>query len=338
MATYKGIKGVKVQTKATDPTASEAEGTVWYNSTGDALKYAIQGAGAWSSGGAMNTLRAQDAIAGTQTAAIITGGAHPPTYTPTNSESYNGTAWTEGNNLTQGRNLASGAGTQTAALTISGYYGYLSYAPEVESWNGTSWSEVADVNTARSQGGGCGLTNTAALLFGGESPPHPVSQPATESYNGTSWTEVNKLNTGRYMNSGSGSSTSALTTGGTPYLTSVESWDGTSWTEVNNLNIGRIGPVGAGTNNTSGLAIGGAISPLSPPASYLDVTEQWNGTSWTEIANLATGRMNGSGVGAASASTAIYAGGNPGSPASQGSVTTEEWNDPVYTIKTVTVS
>ena len=28
MATYKGIKGVKVVTKATDPTASEAEGTV----------------------------------------------------------------------------------------------------------------------------------------------------------------------------------------------------------------------------------------------------------------------------------------------------------------------
>jgi len=33
MATYKGVKGVKVVTKATDPTASEAAGTVWYNST-----------------------------------------------------------------------------------------------------------------------------------------------------------------------------------------------------------------------------------------------------------------------------------------------------------------
>ena len=42
MATYKGIKGVKVVTKTADPTASEAEGTVWYNSTGDALKYAIR--------------------------------------------------------------------------------------------------------------------------------------------------------------------------------------------------------------------------------------------------------------------------------------------------------
>ena len=31
MATYKGIKGVKVQSKASAPTASESIGTVWYN-------------------------------------------------------------------------------------------------------------------------------------------------------------------------------------------------------------------------------------------------------------------------------------------------------------------
>ena len=43
MATYKGIKGVKVQSKASDPTASEAIGTVWYNTTSNALKYAIEG-------------------------------------------------------------------------------------------------------------------------------------------------------------------------------------------------------------------------------------------------------------------------------------------------------
>ena len=50
MATYKGIKGIKVVTKTSDPTASEADATVWYNSTGNALKYAIQGAAAWASG------------------------------------------------------------------------------------------------------------------------------------------------------------------------------------------------------------------------------------------------------------------------------------------------
>jgi len=212
---------------------------------------------------------------------------------------------------------------------VSGYYGYLSYAPEVESWNGTSWSEESDVNTARSQGGGCGLTNTAALLFGGESPPHPVSNSATESYNGTSWTILNNLNTGRYMNTGSGSSTSAMTAAGVTVLANVETWDGTCWTEVNPLNTGRQGRNGAGDSNSTGLVFGGR-----PP--YIALTEKYDGTSWTEVADLAGARYNGSSCG--TSGNALLAGGNPGSPASEGSITTEEWSDPVYVIKTVTVS
>ena len=38
------------------------------------------------------------------------------------------------------------------------------------SWNGTSWTEVADLATGRSDGGGCG-NGTAAICFGGKSPP-----------------------------------------------------------------------------------------------------------------------------------------------------------------------
>ena len=37
MATYKGIKGVKVQSLASDPTL--VEGQVWYNTTTYALKF-----------------------------------------------------------------------------------------------------------------------------------------------------------------------------------------------------------------------------------------------------------------------------------------------------------
>ena len=80
MATYKGIKGVKVVTKTSDPTASESDGTVWYNSTSPtALKYSIQGAGSWASGGALNTGRhsLMSAKSGIQTASIVFGGASP---------------------------------------------------------------------------------------------------------------------------------------------------------------------------------------------------------------------------------------------------------------------
>ena len=39
MATYKGIRGSKVQSLASDPTASESVGRVWYNTTSNVLKY-----------------------------------------------------------------------------------------------------------------------------------------------------------------------------------------------------------------------------------------------------------------------------------------------------------
>ena len=78
MATYKGIKGVKVVTKTSDPTASQATGTVWYNSTSTALKYAIQGAGTWASSPAMPTPRGLAATIGITTAGMVIMGDSPP--------------------------------------------------------------------------------------------------------------------------------------------------------------------------------------------------------------------------------------------------------------------
>ena len=94
MATYKGIKGVRVVTKSSDPTASEAAGTVWYNSTSPtALKYAIEGAGAWAAANALNTARGGGASGGTQSACWFAGGG--PGVTGADMETYNGTSWTE---------------------------------------------------------------------------------------------------------------------------------------------------------------------------------------------------------------------------------------------------
>ena len=54
MATYKGIQGYSVQKLSSDPTASEAEGQLWYNSTAGKFKISTAGAGAWASGGNVN--------------------------------------------------------------------------------------------------------------------------------------------------------------------------------------------------------------------------------------------------------------------------------------------
>src|SRR5210317_1806808 len=100
MATYKEIFGTDVEVVSSDP-ANPVVGQVWYNTTTQELKGYKQFIGnAWSTGGSLNTARAQLAGAGTQTAGLTTGGevTGPPTESAA-TELYDGTSWTEVNDL-----------------------------------------------------------------------------------------------------------------------------------------------------------------------------------------------------------------------------------------------
>ena len=96
MATYKAIKGLKIQTFSGDhPNA--AAGDVWYNSTLGKLRVHKVGAGAWSSGANYPAARKMKTSFGTKSACIYVGGTFPPDSTDTNEcFEYNGTAWSEG--------------------------------------------------------------------------------------------------------------------------------------------------------------------------------------------------------------------------------------------------
>ena len=138
------------------------------------------------------------------------------------------------------------------------------------------------------------------------------------------------MNTGRIgLGSAGVTNTAALAFGGNPNTDATEKWDGTCWTTVNPLNSARQYFAGAGTS-TAALAFGG-----TPGASAL--TEKYDGTSWTEVSDLATAIFELGGVGVSS-SSAIAFGGATGPGPSGASNLAEAWNDPVYTIKTVTVS
>ena len=324
MATYKGIQGYSVQKLSSDPTASEAEGQLWYNSASGKFKISTAGAGAWSSGGALTTAR--DLLgggAGIQTAAMVASG-RTPTETA-NTETYNGTAWTEVNNLNEAKSWGASFGaTNTAAIYAGGHTPPPAFTVNAESWDGTSWTEDANINTAR-EGAASNGSQTSGLMYGGDNTP---VLDIVESWNGTSWAETADLNTARTGAGGAGSSnTSALAFGGEPTTGVTESWNGTSWTEVNNLNTARQRPIPAGTQ-TAALAAGG-----DPPGVAL--TEKWDGTSWTEVADLATARGGGGTAHSAPSGVALVTGGRQTSAMQ---TATEEWNDPVYTIKTVTVS
>ena len=182
MANYKGIKGFKVQSLASDPTL--VEGQVWYNTTGSALKY-LQGlgAGAWASGGAVLTPRNQLGGAGrSQTAGLIMGGIPAPTPGVAGklTESYDGTSWTEVNDLGTGRYGGGGTGTQTGALFFGGA---TPIVQNTEAWDGTSWTEVADLAYGRYNTGFGGVATNAFIATGDSTPTggHPTSEEWTQS-------------------------------------------------------------------------------------------------------------------------------------------------------------
>jgi len=324
MANYKGIKGFKVQSHASDPTANE--GQIWYNTTSYALKYDSIGAAAWSSGGNLNSgRRGNPGGCGTQTASLLAGGNIGPSGVQILVESYDGSAWTVKATLNAGKEYQPTVGTNTAAITFGGLTPPGATSAINEEWDGSAWTEVADLTTSRGWLGGSGTT-TAAIAFTGGTIPGPTRVTLTETWNGTSWTETADLNTGRQQPapSPSGSTTATLVVGGNlpPTTNKTETWNGTSWSEVANLNRNWTAGGGAGTSTSALIAAG--YNPTS------DV-EQWDGTSWTEVANLSTGRGNGSAAGASGVVALCYS----GAPDSNA---TEEWDASPAVVKTVTVS
>jgi hypothetical protein len=332
MAEYKGIKGFKVQSHASDPTANE--GQIWYNTASYALKYDAVGAGSWSSAPAVNTARRSMMGTGTTTAAVIAGGLGPYS---TATETYNGSAWsTSPATLTTGTQYNKGDGSSTAAIQFAGVIAPSGALTGVtETFNGSAWTaSPASLNTARQGPGNSTLgSTTASLCVGGQLITPGAGLDLTETFDGSTWTEVNDLNTSRKELGGAGTSTACLAIGGmltppssTGITAVVETWDGTSWSEVNPLNGKRVAAGSAGSN-TAAMLFGGT-SPAD-----VATTEIWDGSTWTEVADLATARNSQASAGASNQAALSISGYN-------GSNLTivEEWDGAPAVVKTVTVS
>ena len=327
MATYKGIQGYTVQKLATDPTVEDTVGQLWYNSGTGKFKVGVEGAGAWTSGGNLNTARGKAGNAGTQTAALWAGGSDSPTDL---TEIYDGTSWSEVYNLNTPRIWNSGTGTATAAISAGGRTPGPTptrVTTVSEEYDGTSWAEGGDIPSKREAGSGTG-SQTAALYIGG-TPPSPPGVNIVLSYDGTSWAvSPATLNTTRYQAAATGITTAALYVGGSGHAV-TESFNGSTWTEVGDI---AENSAGSGMSGTQALAMFYGGSP--PPPSGGTRNYAWDGTSWTTNTSLTTGRINLGGTPSGTTALALAYGGGDGPVFNE----TEEWNDPVYSIKTVTVS
>jgi len=184
-------------------------------------------------------------------------------------------------------------GGSTAALGAGGDSPVID---STEQYDGSSWSEITEINTARGVSGGGSGTSTATLVFGGGAPPPSPVVTNVESWNGSAWTETTEINTGRTESKGGGTQTAAsLYPGYVPppgtARNNFEQWNGSSWTELAEVNRGR-SAIGAGTtSSTAAVVFGGSNPPPVPsPTPAETSTETWDGTSWTEVNELNTGR------------------------------------------------
>ena len=325
MAKYKGIKGFKVQSLASDPTADE--GQIWYNTTGNVLKYDHIGAGAWASAGNLDVQRYRFSGGfGTATTAVMVGGIGVPGYAPqVTAEEYNGSAWTELTGMPTGTADAASIGTPTAGMTTAGNSPGITNKTQL--WNGASWS-AGNTLPWSAERVGCTGTQTAALATGGYQGAPGYTANSAE-WNGTSWTLGNAFPASNSNLSMCGTQTAGLGFGGyNPGLggTGTYDYDGVNWS-VNPATMattrGEAGYSTKGTN-TAAMAVDGA------PSSATKATEQFNGTTWTEIADVSTGRSS---LGSAGTTdNMIIACGSPNTTAA------EEWNGAPASVKTVTVT
>jgi hypothetical protein len=294
-------------------------------------------AGAWASGGNLNTGRSHIGGMGINTAAVAVGGSDGPGPSPaTNAaevEEYDGTSWTEVTNMPTATKYVASGGILTA-----GWYGGgdesgdgTTLSDKCFEYDGTNWTAGGDLTQTKNTGAGTG-TQTTALITAGT--PNSLN---CMLYDGSSWTETADISTSRLNSLACGNSSAAIVVGGysppaSAYTANTESWNGTSWTEVNNLNVARSegGRGGNGVAPSDSALFMGAYGVPSPTARH--ETESWDGTSWSVVANLATGR--GSGGGAVSSNTVgLLFGGYM--PNTTWLTATEEWTVP-QNVKTIT--
>jgi hypothetical protein len=318
---------------------------------------------AWTETGDLNTARFKLAGWGaTAEAVIAVGGATSPGANEVaNAETFNGSAWSETGDLNTARQLMGSFGaSSTSGIVAGGNPSPPSDTGATESWNGTSWTEVSDLNTTRTQMAGFGTATDDGYVAGGYDYGPNAGSTTTENWDGTAWTEVGDLASAKWEMPGSGSATSGLIAGGDPgAVTTSEEWtfsgippattavgyadaivgdmyynttDGLfkaikeggaplgTWASGASLNTGRMEFPGAGATKEAGIAITGYKE--SDQTLYTNV-EEYNGTSWSEKADVSTARK---GAGAFGSSTSAFCIDGALNPPGASQDLVESWN------------
>jgi len=276
---------------------------------------------AWTETTDINTARRATRMTGTSTDSILVAGF--TTADVGNVETWNGSSWTETTDINTTRdNVATSGTSSTAALAFGG--NTTTFVANTESWDGSSWTEVADLAGARSASSTTPAgTTISALTAGGSSPAGPGVTNTTEEW---SFSGLNPATTPAadysdaivgqmYYNSTSGQF-KAIKNGGAPIGT---------WASVSSMNTAR-GRLGGFGSATAAIGAGGVL----PPNGVTDAVEQYNGSSWTEIAEINTARYTAN-FQFGTTTNGIVAGGSLTGPGTPTQAVVEQWNGTAWT-------
>ena len=182
-------------------------------------------------------------MAGTQTAAIASGGHNypMPPGNRNNSAEYNGSSWTAGNNMSQVRAMFAAGGSQTASFACGGRGspGVEDPVNATEEYDGTNWSTGGNYLTVIKQNTAGGGPQTAAYMAGG-TPAPPPDTTTTGTYDGTSWSTAPNLPAAQSMAGSTTNNTgpsNAMTFGGAPGGSTVTYEFNSETTSLNKKNI-----------------------------------------------------------------------------------------------------
>jgi hypothetical protein len=305
-------------------------GDFYYNSSSGQFKNSVNGvtAGTWGSGGDMNTARYR-MFGGfaPYSEGLVAGGQAPA---KANVENYNGTSWTEVADIPTAMGDSGMIGVYTAGA-LAGGEPASGTSNEALHWNGSAWTEATNMPVGLERCSGSGSL-TAGMITGGRNPSSPGGAATNLEYDGTNWTTGGSIPVGTYNIATQGPQTSAIAAGGVQTgagsgSTAAYTYNGSAWTAVSSLNTATYesGWSTQGDGATRALIFGGNDAPARP------TTQFWDGTSWTELNDLSSGRAAGGSFGGVN--NAVYAGGSPPTVA-----TTEEWSASDFLNKTVTTS
>ena len=313
MSTYREIVGKKIKKVTSDPSDS-ADGQMWYNSTKGSIR-GLAIVSAWVSSASMATARGYGAANGTQTASLYTGGLEPGGTYYANTEEYNGSGWSAGGALPTQNYAAGSCGTQTAALFFGGSNNPGGITVNTYTYNGSSWTATPNsLNSGRDYICGTGTQTSALAYCGRVTSPSLATVTNFEEWNGSSWTALTAAPTAVALSMGSGPETASFfasggtNNGGSPYLSTTQEYNGSTLSAGGNVNTGRSAG-GAAGDSSAGLIFGGDVSGTSQTK-----TETYDGTSFSEIADMSTA-MRGVGNGSGATNAAAVVSGSYGPPA-----------------------